>query len=205
MELKKNSIKVGAWLICFIGLTVLLNSCLFLGSSVNGVAEGEAGINGEQVKLKEMINSDKECLVYGYLDVGGFHTYAQMDASKEPMFVLPKSFGGGVFCFPPMDKGLSFQLVEMNYSNWFTKTTTTFTPGLGKTGNITFTTKKTGLQFIGAYDFIINGSAASLSLYPRGEQSKYELKCLNKMKSKFKKTKWEALIDKRIQEIENEK
>ncbi|UTC75490.1 hypothetical protein E4O03_01805 [Treponema sp. OMZ 792] len=205
MELKKNSIKIAASLICCIGLMVLLNSCLFLALGGKGVTEGEAGINGEQVKLKDLVNSDKECLVYGYLNVGGFHTYAQMDTSKEPMLLLPKSFGGGVFAFPPMDKGLSFQLLEMNYSNWFTKTTTNFTPGLGRAGNITFITKKTGLQFIGAYDFIISGSTASLSLYPREEQSKYELKCLNKMKSKFKNTKWEAFIDKRIKEIENEK
>ena len=60
MELKKNSIKVGVWLICMIGLAVLLNSCLFLAFSGSGVSEGEAGINGEQVKLKAFTISKTE-------------------------------------------------------------------------------------------------------------------------------------------------
>ena len=44
-----------------------------------------------------------------------------------------------------------------------------------------------------------------MSPYPSSEQSEYELKTLSKMKAQFKNTEWETLIDKRIEEIQNEK
>ena len=172
---------------------------------------GYASLNGKKVTIKLMGDPETDCLAYGYLDtMVSVHMYVQMDSSKEALYVTPLLMGSGSFCFAPLAKDLSFQLVRLRYDNWFTKSITYYTPGLGKEGNIAFTTQKAGLQFIGAYDFIVKGSAfkgysATLSSYPRSEQSEYELKTLNKMKARFKNTDWEVLIDKRIEEIQNEK
>ncbi|UTC66284.1 MULTISPECIES: hypothetical protein [unclassified Treponema] len=203
--MKMKIIKKGACLTCFIGLAVLLNSCILFSNLRMASEEGEASINGKKVGIKEMSSSDKDCLAFGYLNVSGVHMYVQMDHTKDAIYTTPLLMGGGSFCFPPIDRELSFQLIQLRYDNWFTKVITHYTPGLGKKGNIAFTTNKKGLQFIGAYDFIINGSSATLAPYPRGEQTKYELEVLRKMKNKFRKTKWENLIDDRIKEIENEK
>lgn len=202
--MKFKIIKKAAFFTCSIALMILLNSCILFSNLKMASEEGQASINGKKVSAKEIGSSDKECLAFGYLNVQGVHMYVQMDLSKDAIYTTPLLMGGGGFCFPAFEKDLSFQLVKLRYESWFTGTTH-YIPGLGKIGNIAFTTKKKGLQFIGAYDFIIDGSSATLVPYPRREQSKYELEVLIKMKSKFKNTKWESLIDNRIEEIENEK
>ena len=130
--------------------------------------------------------------------------YVQMDSSKEAIYTTPLVLGyRGEFCFPPFAKGLSFQLVQLHQKGPFA--INVYSPGVGSEGNITFTTKKVGLQFIGAYNFTVKDSTGTISPYPRSEQSEYELKTLNKMKARFKNTEWETLIDERIEEIQNEK
>ena len=208
--MKTKILKKGAVLICLLGIIPVFTSCILFSNLKMTAEEGKASVNGKKVTVKSMGDPTTDCLVYGYVNVRGVHMYVQMDSSKEALYVTPLLMGSGSFCFAPLAKDLSFQLVRLRYDNWFTKSITYYTPGLGKEGNIAFTTQKAGLQFIGAYDFIVKGSAfkgysATLSSYPRSEQSEYELKTLMKMKARFKNTDWETLIDERIEEIQNEK
>ena len=208
--MKIRIIKKVAVLVCLLNIIPALTSCILFSNLKMMVEESKASINGRQVIVQSRGDPKTDCLVYGYVNVKGVHMYVQMDSSKEALYVTPLLMGSGSFCFPPLAKNLSFQLVRLRYDNWFTNSITYYTPGLGKQGAIAFTTQKAGLQFIGAYDFIVKGTAfkgysATLSPYPRSEQSEYELKTLSKMKAQFKNTDWETLIDKRIEEIQNEK
>ena len=208
--MKTEIIKKGAVLICLLSVMSAFTSCILFSNLKMAAEEGKASVNGKQVTAESLGDPKTDCLAYGYVNVKGVHMYVQMDSSQEALYVTPLLMGSGSFCFAPLAKDLSFQLVRLRYDNWFTKSITYYTPGLGKEGNIAFTTQKAGLQFIGAYDFIVKGTAfkgysATLSPYPRSEQSEYELKTLSKMKAQFKNTEWETLIDKRIEEIQNEK
>lgn len=208
--MKTEIIKKGAVLICLLSVMSAFTSCILFSNLKMVAEEGKASVNGKQVTAESLGDPKTDCLAYGYVNVKGVHMYVQMDSSQEALYVTPLLMGSGSFCFPPLAKNLSFQLVRLRYDNWFTNSITYYTPGLGKQGAIAFTTQKAGLQFIGAYDFIVKGTAfkgysATLSPYPRSEQSEYELKTLSKMKAQFKNTEWETLIDKRIEEIQNEK
>ena len=208
--MKTEIIKKGVVLICLLSVMSAFTSCILFSNLKMAAEEGKASVNGKQVTAESLGDPKTDCLAYGYVNVKGVHMYVQMDSSQEALYVTPLVMGNGSFCFPPLAKNLSFQLVRLRYDNWFTNSITYYTPGLGKQGTIAFTTQKAGLQFIGAYDFIVKGTAfkgysATLSPYPRSEQSEYELKTLSKMKAQFKNTEWETLIDKRIEEIQNEK
>ena len=209
--MKTEIIKKGVVLICLLSVMSAFTSCSIFRNFKIMAEDGYASLNGKKVSIKSMGDPKTDCLVYGYVDsYVSLQMYVQMDASKEALYTTPLAMGNGPFCFPPLAKNLSFQLVGLRYDNWFTNSITYYTPGLGKQGTIAFTTQKAGLQFIGAYDFIVKGTAfkgysATLSPYPRSEQSEYELKTLSKMKAQFKNTEWETLIDKRIEEIQNEK
>jgi hypothetical protein len=208
--MKTEIIKKGVVLICLLSVMSAFTSCILFSNLKMAAEEGKTSVNGKQVTAESMGDPKTDCLAYGYVNVKGVHMYVQMDSSQEALYVTPLVMGNGSFCFPPLAKNLSFQLVRLRYDNWFTNSITYYTPGLGKQGTIAFTTQKAGLQFIGAYDFIVKGTAfkgysATLSPYPRSEQSEYELKTLSKMKAQFKNTEWETLIDKRIEEIQNEK
>ena len=208
--MKTKILKKGAVLICLLGIIPVFTSCILFSNLKMTAEEGKASVNGKQVTVQSMGDPKTDCLVYGYVNVKGVHMYVQMDSSKEALYVTPLLMGSGSFCFSPLAKDLSFQLVRLRYDNWFTNSITYYTPGLGKEGNIAFTTQKAGLQFIGAYNFAVKGTmmdgySATITPYPHNEQSEYELKTLIKMKPQFKNTDWEALIDKRIEEIKNEK
>lgn len=208
--MKIRSIKKVAVLVCLLNIIPALTSCILFSNLKMMVEESKASINGKQVIVQSRGDPKTDCLVYGYVNVKGVHMYVQMDSLKEAVYTTPLLMGDGAFCFPPFAKDLSFQLVRLRYDNWFTNAVTYYTPGLGKEGNIAFTTQKAGLQFIGAYNFAVKGTmmdgySATITPYPHNEQSEYELKTLIKMKPQFKNTDWEALIDKRIEEIKNEK
>ena len=203
--MKTKILKKGAVLICLLGIIPVFTSCILFSNLKMTAEEGKASVNGKKVTVKSMGDPTTDCLVYGYVNVRGVHMYVQMDSSKEALYVTPLLMGSGSFCFAPLAKDLSFQLVRLRYDNWFTNSITYYTPGLGKQGTIAFTTQKAGLQFIGAYNLTFQSHTATITPYPRSEQSEYELKTLNKMKARFKNTEWETLIDERIEEIQNEK
>ena len=202
--MKTNIIKRSTVLICLLSVLPVLTSCAgFTGLKMTAEA-GKASINGKQVAVQSMGNPETDCLVYGYANMmWSLHMYVQTDSSKEAIYTTPLLMGNGPFCFPPFAKDLSFQLVQIRQDGAYV--IRTYTPGLGKRGAITFTTQKAGLQFIGAYNLTFQSHTATITPYPRSEQSAYELKTLIKMKAQFKNTEWEPLIDQRIEEIENEK
>lgn len=202
--MKTKIIRKSAVLICWLGMMSALTSCTFI-NSIKMIAEaGKASINGKQVTIRSMGDPKTECLVYGYIDsFVSSHMYVQMDSSKEAVYITPLLLANGPFCFPPLAKDLSFQLAQIRQSGAFA--TYIYSPGLGKESNIAFTVEKAGLQFIGAYKFVVNGNSARFSPYPRSEQLRYELQTLTKMKVQFRNTDWEAIIDKRIEEIHHEK
>ena len=203
--MKTKISKKGAALFCLLTVLTTFTSCSIFRNFKIMAEDGYASLNGKKVSIKSMGDPETDCLVYGYFDpMISLHMYVQMDSSKEAIYTTPLAMGyRGEFCFPPLAKGLSFQLVQLHQQNVFG--IGIYSPGLGQTGNIAFTTKKAGLQFIGAYNFTVKDSIGTITSYPRSEQSVYELKTLLKMKSQFKNTDWEALIDKRIEEIQNEK
>ena len=203
--MKTKIIKKCAALICLLSVMLAFTSCTMFRDFKIMAEDGYASLNGKKVTIKSMGDPETDCLVYGYLDTLVFlHMYVQMDTSKEAIYTTPLAMGyHGSFCFPPFATGLSFQLVQLHQKGAFA--VGVYSPGLGSEGNITFTTKKAGLHYIGAYNFKVEGSTGKITQYPRSEQSAYELKTLLKMKAQFKKTDWEALIDKRIEEIQNEK
>lgn len=203
--MKTKIIKKGTVLICLLSVISVFTSCTMFRDFKIMAENGYASLNGKKVTIKLMGDPETDCLAYGYLDtMVSVHMYVQMDSSKEAIYTTPLAMGyRGEFCFPPLAKGLSFQLVQLHQQNVFG--IGIYSPGLGQTGNIAFTTKKAGLQFIGAYNFAVKDSIGTITPYPRSEQSAYELKTLLKMKSQFKNTDWEVLIDKRIEEIQNEK
>ena len=203
--MKTKIIKKGTILVCLLSVMSVFTSCTMFRDFKIMAEDGYASLNGKKVTIKTMGDPETDCLVYGYLDTMiSLHMYVQMDSSKEAIQTTPLVLGyRGEFCFPPFAKDLSFQLVQLHQKGPFV--VGAYSPGLGKGGNITFTTKKAGLQFIGAYNFKIENSEGKITPYPRSEQSAYELKTLTKMKAQFKNTDWEALIDKRIEEIQNEK
>ncbi|MEL3912770.1 hypothetical protein [Treponema pedis] len=187
-------------------LAVLSTSSCILFTGLKALSEsGNASINGEKVNIKTLGSPETHCLSFYYLKVKPETMYIQCDSSKTAIYTTPLSLGDGYYCFPPFETDLSFQLSYMWYDNFWTKTTTTFSPGLGTNGNISFITRKTGLYFIGAYDFKTEGTAGALVPLPRDKQANYELKCLNKLKSKLKNTAWLPLIEARIEELKNEK
>lgn len=202
--MKTKIINKGAILICLMSVISAFASCTLFRDFKIMAEDGQASLNGKKVTIKSMGDPETDCLVYGYVDTSIFlHMYVQMDTSKEAIYTTPLAMGYGPFCFPPLAQGLSFQLVQLHQKAAFG--VGIYSPGLGKKGNITFTTQKAGLQFIGAYNFNVKGGIGIITPYPRSEQSAYELKTLTKMKKQFKNTDWEALIDKRIEEIQNEK
>ena len=202
--MKTKILKKGAVLICLLGIIPVFTSCSMFRNFKIMAEDGYASLNGKKVSIKSMGDPETDCLVYGYVDsYVSLQMYVQMDASKEAIYTTPLAMGNGPFCFPPLDTGLSFQLIQLRQTAAFG--VNIYSPSVGKEGSITFTTKKAGLQFIGAYNFTVKDSTGTISPYPRSEQSEYELKTLNKMKARFKNTEWETLIDERIEEIQNEK
>ena len=203
--MKTKIIKKGAVLVCLLIMMSALTSCTMFRDFKIMAENGYASLNGKKVSIKSMGDPETDCLAYGYLDpMISLHMYVQMDSSQEAIYTTPLALGyRGEFCFPPLAKELSFQLVQLHQQNPFG--INIYSSGLGKEGNIAFTTQKAGLQFIGAYSFTVKDSTGTITPYPRSEQSAYELKVLTKMKGHFKNTDWEALIDKRIEEIQNEK
>lgn len=203
--MKTEIIKKGVVLICLLSVMSAFTSCILFSNLKMAAEEGKASVNGKQVTAESMGDPKTDCLAYGYVNVKGVHMYVQMDSSKEALYTTPLAMGNGTFCFPPLDTGLSFQLIQLRQAAAFG--VNIYSPSVGKEGSIIFTTKKAGLQFIGAYNFQVDfkTSIGTLTPYPRSKQSEYELKTLTKMKSQFKNTDWAALIDKRIEEIQNEK
>ena len=203
--MKTKIMKKSTAFVCLLSLIVAFTSCTIFRDFKIMTENGYASLNGKKVAIKSMGDPKTDCLAYGYLDpMISLHMYVQMDSSQEAIYTTPLALGyRGEFCFPPLAKGLSFQLVQLHQQTPFVINIYSF--GLGKEGNIAFTTRKAGLQFIGAYSFTVKDSTWTITPYPRSEQSAYELKVLTKMKGHFKNTDWEALIDKRIEEIQDEK
>ena len=204
--MKTKISKKGAALFCLLTVLTTFTSCSIFRNFKIMAEDGYASLNGKKVSIKSMGDPKTDCLVYGYVDsYVSLQMYVQMDSSKEALYTTPLAMGNGTFCFPPLDTGLSFQLIQLRQASGFGDNI--YSPSVGKEGSIIFTTKKSGLQFIGAYNFQVDfkTSIGTLTPYPRSKQSEYELKTLTKMKSQFKNTDWAALIDKRIEEIQNEK
>ena len=131
-------------LICLLSVMSAFTSCILFSNLKMTAEEGKASVNGKKVTVKSMGDPTTDCLVYGYVNVRGVHMYVQMDSSKEALYVTPLLMGSGSFCFAPLAKDLSFQLVRLRYDNWFTKSITYYTPGLEKKVILHLLRKKPG-------------------------------------------------------------
>lgn len=207
--MKQSAVKYAITMLYFGMSVVLLSSCGFLDNLINDSETAKPHINGKTVNMKDPAVLNNDTLVYGYTPLRGNYTYIQMNPSKAVMEMTPLLCGDGVFCFPPLEKDMSFQLIYFSYEaigDFGGTVINRFTPGIGSDGNIAFIIKEAGLQFLGAYAFAADKarSAAAFKPYPKEDQKNYELKCLRTMQPVFKGSKWEAAIAKRIEELENE-
>ena len=122
--MKTEIIKKGAVLICLLSVMSAFTSCILFSNLKMAAEEGKASVNGKQVTAESLGDPKTDCLAYGYVNVKGVHMYVQMDSSQEALYVTPLLMGSGSFCFPPLAKNLSFQLVRLRYDNWFTNSIT---------------------------------------------------------------------------------
>lgn len=191
------------WQLMLLTAVISMSTSCLLFTVLDHVEKSTPTINGKKVDLKTQGSPKTHCLAFYYLDVAPKATFIQTNPQKTAMYTQPFEIGLKCYSFPPLETDLTFQMVKMSYTRNFGNTISTysFQPALGSGNNIIFTTKHTGLYFIGAYTFQTEGSAGAIQPLSDEKQAKYELQALENLKPKFKNTEWEIEIEKRIQEL----
>jgi len=195
--MKKHAWRVGAAL----ALALTLAGCASVGPS--RVSRDDIGDPAEQT------------LLFGYLGNHGLiqkHAlplarFIQLEPTRPNALVTAVRPQGdsGIFYLPPLQTGSSLKLLE--YTTKSGQTTTTW--GQGISGKYPYDPRlaKPGLQYFGAF-----AQAYRDVELESGEKSRewgileieddgYELKALKALRTNFKGTAWEAIIDARIQEL----
>ena len=191
---------------------VLFSSC----SSIGGY------VNGKTLNKKEFGPPETHTLMFGHMDVEeaplhlpvnntakDYQEYIQMNPEKEPLIFLPIYFQGSVMSFYPMEPGVNLRLMFSRYSimrfygNYTHTTVYQFWPFLGwpESSTLWFSCKKPGLQYIGSYIRTKSGYKKDMEK----DSAKNELSALEGIKEYYKGTSWESVIEKRIEELQNEK
>ncbi len=182
-----------------------LSSCLF-SAIIKAENRKKVLVDNNYVSKKEFASPKENTLVFfmfeepqSFLskpDIDAF--FLQIDPKQKATTMSPARFPSGLAFFAPMPVGMDMHIYKyVRTVQGYQQTTIyyNYIP-LGATADMTmrFKTKKIGLQYAGEY-LITNDNFEYKS-------SKNELLALNLLKEQLKGSEWEAVIDKRIEELE---
>ena len=146
-------------------------------------------------------------LVYGKITPGNEMNFVQMDSSFPADRQDIDFLSDWVFCLAPVAPG---SLYMAGYANTMiikkfigrSFSVSGFYPLSGSMWDFR-TPSKPGLYYYGSYDFIKSNEEGEL-VTTNADPKKEELECLKELKKEFKKTSWEGVIQKRIDELKGE-
>jgi len=195
--MKKHAWRVGAAL----ALAIALAGCASAGPS--RVSRSEIGDPAEQT------------LLFGYLGNHGLiqkHAlqlarFIQLEPTRPNLIVTAvRPLGdNGIFYLQPLQAGSSLKLLE--YTTQSGQTTTRWLQGISGRNPYDPRLAKPGLQYLGAFAQTYRDVETKSGEKYREwgileiEDDGYELKALKALRTNFKGTAWEAIIDARIQEL----
>ena len=195
--MKKHAWKVGAAL----ALALTLAGCASAGPS--------------RVSRSEIGDPAEETLLFGYLGNHGLikkHAlqqarFIQLEPTRPNMIVTAVRPQGdsGIFYLPPIQTGSSLKLFD--YTTQSGQTTTRWMQGISGRSPYDPRLAKPGLQYLGAFAQTYRDAETEAGEKYREwgileiEDDGFELKALKALRSNFKNTAWEAIIDARIQEL----
>ncbi len=109
------------------------------------------------------------------------------------------SFFDVIYILPPMPTGRNFDLYKLQTNSSVNNNTiiyynSSFELGENSNSSMHIKTKKPGLQYLGEY------KATTRAIIPTGSEN--EIKALQVLKDYLVDTEWEALIDKRMKELQ---
>lgn len=176
---------------------------------------GCASAGPARVTRDDIGDPAEETLLFGYLGNHGLikkHAlqqarFIQLEPTRPNWIIMAVRPQGdnGIFYLPPLQAGSSLKLLD--YTTRSGQTTTSW--GQGISGKYPYDPRlaKPGLQYFGAFaqgyhDVELESGEKSREWgILEIEDDGYELKALKALRSNFKGTAWEAIIDARIQEL----
>lgn len=188
--------------------SVLFSSCMTAGGYINNRLPDK----------KKFGPPDTHTLIFGYMDIEGiseadrkaalgigmhdFEIFAQVNPEKEAFFAMPLYFKPNIFCFPPLEQGISLRLLKSNYSintvMYGRPATVIYNLdsffGTPDASSLQHTAAKSGLYYAGSF-------TRSKGRYTRTD-NRNELDALKIIQPYFKGTVWQSIIEERIKELE---
>ncbi|PKL23164.1 MAG: hypothetical protein CVV47_15795 [Spirochaetae bacterium HGW-Spirochaetae-3] len=195
--MRKHAWRVGAAL----ALAIALGGCVSAGPS--------------RVSRDEIGDPTDRTLMFGYLGNHGLivkHAlqqarFIQLDPSQPNGLVTAVRPQGdsGIFYLPPVPAGSAWKLLDFTTKSG--QTTTRWLQGISGKEPYDPKPAKPGLMYLGAFAQTSRETEAEAGksykewgIFPVEDEG-YELEALKAMRSNFKGTAWEAIIDARIQEL----